>query len=128
MRALQDQGDQPAIDEETRELAREYARAAESAVRTDCFERALEFFDREEKLTERLDMHGPVYRAAALSALGRTEEAKQQLASISGRLVASGQWRTMFEQLDAFDAIRNDPEVLAIIDGWQKTEAAGQIV
>ena len=126
VRDLQDQADRQAVDEATRKMAGEYTRAGESAARTKCYERALGYFDREEELAGRLEIHGPVYRAAALSALGRAEEAKQQLASISGRLVASGQWRTMFEQLDAFDAIRNDPDVVAIIDTWRKTEAAGR--
>jgi RNA polymerase sigma factor (sigma-70 family) len=123
---LHERADQPAIDEATRQLSHDYARAGESAARTKCYGRALGYFDREEELAGRLEMHGPVYRAAALSALGRIGEAKQQLASISGRLVTSGQWRTMFEQLDAFDPIRNDPDVLAIIDTWRKTEAAGR--
>ena len=127
VRTLQDQGDQSAADEETRELAREYTRAGESAACTRCHEKALGYFDREEELTDRLEMHGPIYRAAALSALGRTEKAKQQLAAISGRLVASGQWRTMFEELDHFDHVREDPEVIAIVDGWRQIETAGQV-
>ena len=119
-------GNTSTVEEETRGLARGYSRAGEAAAITRCYERALRYFGREEALAGRLEMHGPVYRAAALCALGRATEARERLGAISGRLVTSGQWRTMFEELEAFDAIRDDPEVIAVIDGWRKAEAAGR--
>ena len=115
-----------AVKEASSGLARGYTRAGEAAAITGDHERALRYFEREEELAGRLDMHGPVYRAASLCAVGRTAEAKERLAAISGRLVASGQWRTMFGQLDAFDPIRKDPEVIAVIDEWQRTEESGK--
>lgn len=103
-------------------LGRGYTRAGEAAFLTHQFEKTLAYYVREEELLGQLDMHGSIYRVGALSALGKVGEAVERLDGITGRLVSTGQWRTVFDQHRAFDAIREDKRVVRIMDRWKIAE------
>lgn len=118
-------GDEDAIGMAQRKLGEGYTRAGEGAYLAAQFEKALDYYAREEELLGHLGTHGPLYRVGALAGLGRVDDAMDQLGALTGRLISTGQWRTMFEQHRTFDVLRNDDRVIAIMDRWKKAEALG---
>ena len=107
-------------------LGGNYTRAGEAAFLAGQFNKALVYFAHEENALGQLDMHNPVYRVGTLATLGRMDEAIEQLDKIKGRLISTGQWRTIFESHQAFDAIRQDPRVIEILKRWQQAETVSQ--
>jgi tetratricopeptide (TPR) repeat protein len=111
--------------EQWKHLSGSYAAAGEAACETGHYDRALHYLQREEELSKELSSRGPLYLAAALCALGQTDEAKEQLRAIYGCIVTNGQCRTWFGKLDAFDAIRRDGDMVELVGGWERVEKAG---
>ena len=97
----------------------------QSACETGHYSEALRYLRNEEELGGRLANRGDIYLAAALVALGRVEEGKERLRNIYGQLVANGQCRSWFGKLSAFDAIRTDADMVALVDEWERAERVG---
>ena len=112
-----------AVEEARRQLSGSYVTAGEAAYEIGQYEHALRYYRREEELTGKLERRGYLLRAASLAALGRMDEAKPALRSISGPVVTNGQCRAYFQNCREFDEVREDPDILAIVGEWEQVEA-----
>ena len=81
----------------------------------------MRYLRREEELSQRVN-RGELYLAGALVALGQVDEAKESLRNIYGRVVTNGQCRAWFVKLSAFDAIRQDEDIVALVGEWEQAE------
>lgn len=129
-RRAEEKSDNPAIKEEAerekRGLVRSYISAGRGAFEGYRYADAVRYYRREEELAGRLYVDDPLRLAASLVALGRTHEARDRLRNITGRHIPSGRYRGHFETFREFDAVREDPAFVAIIEGWKRAEAVGQ--
>ena len=103
-------------------LAGFYICAVEAAFETGRYEETVHFCRREEELSGILANRDPIYLAASLVALGQVDEAKDHLREIYGTVVTNGQCRAYFAKCREFDAIRDDPEIAALIAEWESVE------
>ena len=93
--------------------------AGRAAHETQRYENAIQYFNSEEELTGSHYADGPFYRAASLVALGRVEEARDQLKELSGSWVTNGRGLTLFAQIKEFDSIREDSHIMEIVQEWK---------
>ena len=125
--ALEEERAEPEGEGAHRHLSGFYQLAANAAYETGCYQQAVEYYRREEELAGEICHRGPLYLAAALTALGRIDEAKQRLAGIFGPVVSRGQIRAYFDKCSEFEPIRQDEDVAALVESWQRVEAAGRV-
>jgi hypothetical protein len=76
----------------------------------------------EEELSGQNVGRGELYLAGALVALGQVDEGKERLRTIYGRTVTNGQCRAWFAKLSAFDAIREDEDIVDLVVEWEEAE------
>ena len=79
----------------------------------------MEYFGREESISGSLYAFGPLYCAASLIGLGRTDEAINCLKEMSERFTSNGTALARLEEVEEFRSIRNNPEFAEIFNTWK---------
>jgi len=133
VRALELRAAENLHDEQLQDEAREqkkhfsgnFIKVGEAAYEVGRYEDVLRYYRRQEELAGSLYERGPLYLAAALTALGRVDEAKERLRHIYGAVVTRGQCRAYFARCREFDCIRQDADIVSLIQEWERSEVAG---
>ena len=102
-----------------------YSIAGQSACETEHHREALRYLRREEELGNALTGGGDLYLAASLIALDQVDEGKERLSNIYGRIVANGQCRAWFNKLPSFAKIRQNADMIELVEEWRQAETIG---
>ncbi len=127
-----DQDLQREAKDERWHLTMSFAHAGEAAYRTGRYRKAVQYFEsviqygQGDVLIDYVYFSAPLRNAASLFALDRVKEAKERLGSISGEFVTSGQCRAYFEDFKEFEGVKEDPDIVEIVEKWIKAEGIGR--
>ena len=113
-------------DQEKERLSGNYMLGGHSAYHTGRYAECVRFMKRSEELLGRCGAGWePLHTAASLVVLERLDEAREYLKRIDNRRITSGICRAEFEKCAEFEAMRDDPQTVAIVESWKGAEAAG---
>ena len=104
-------------------LAGNYLIGGSTAYRSGRYARAVEWFERAQELLGTLGAGPePLYAAASLAGLGEIDAAKDYLKKMDNRRVTIGIGRVEFEACRELDTIREDPDIISLVESWKRAE------
>ena len=118
--------DREKADQEKGGLSGNYMIGGTAAYKTGRYAETVRLFKRSEELLGRSGAGPePIYTAAALVSLGELDEAKVYLHKLDNRRITIGIGRAEFAACREFDAVREDPDIAALVESWKRAEASG---
>ncbi len=115
--------DNESVEQSQERLAGNYLIGGSAAYGSGRYAKAVEWFERAQELLGTLGAGPePLYAAASLVSLGEVDAAKDYLQKMDNRRITIGIGRAEFEACRELDAVRNDPDIIALVESWKRAE------